>query len=248
LVPASSALPAVPAEIPEEWGINTEAKRAGVTRAQAARGVKHGLLAAIPMICRDTACPYKDFCPAQQRGEVKHGDRCVKEIGEIMDAAERYYAEFAVDPTDSHQRVDAVQIQQLIFMETLMNRASMLLAKGDLVEVIDVAYSPDGQDILQQPQLHRAAEALPKLQRRHGEILQQLMATRKDKVAMQQGGAQSIDQVLATMLGRARQVMARNELLREGKLDEAQDAGFRYGIEQNPVQALPSETIENEPA
>lgn len=219
--------------MPDEWKL-TPAKEAMV-RSNTGKAVKHGLLSSIPMICRDTSCPYKDFCVFQQQGMVKQGDRCIKEISEITQAADEYYREFDVDPMDVEHRVDRVQIEQLIFTEVMIKRCEMLLAKGDIVETIDIAFSPDGQDILQQPQLHKAAEALPKYQKRHTEILNQLMATRKDKAALEQTGGQSIDKMLAQMLLRAQQVSARQQMMRDGKHEEAIELGFTYGIESHPV-------------
>lgn len=180
-------------------------------------------------------------------GQVTKGERCVKEIGQIMEAMDSYLSEFTIDPTDPGQRVDRIQVQQLITLEILMDRAQMLLSSGDLVETIDVAFSPDGQDILQQPQLHKAAEALPKLQRRHNEILQLLMATRKNKVDMQQSTGETIDKMLAKMLLNAQSVKARMEMMRSGQLIEAERMGIEYGIKANPVIVLPTqETIDHE--
>lgn len=227
-------LPAVVPEVPEEWGLSSPKRKAQVEKAQTAGALKHGILATIPMVCRDYACPYKAHCLYQQRGEVTAGERCVLEIGKLIRAADQYYAEFGVDPTDPDQRVDAVLIQQLLTLEILLDRCNMLLATGNLVEDIDVAMNPNG-DVISQPQLHKAAEALPKLQRRQNEILTLLSATRKDKFAQAATIGMSIDQWTKQMLDRAQMVDARLAHLRAGDRKIAEDMGIQYALEAHQI-------------
>ena len=215
---------------PDDWGLATPERQAMLSQAKAMRGLKHGILASMPMICRDTECPVKQHCTYQKQGLVKKGDRCIPEIALLMDGAEKYYREFAIDPTDPEARVDAVQVQQLLFLEVLMDRCTKLLATDNLVEMVDIAFSPDGQDVLTQPSLHKAMDALPKLQRRHSEILRELMATRKDKHAMATSTGMTMDQMMKQMIQNAAQVKARQELMRRGELKKAEDMGFEYGI------------------
>jgi hypothetical protein len=232
LVPVDPAVVAAPGnlEIPEEWGVNTPQRIEQVRKSKKAASVKHGLLSSIPMICRDTECPYKAHCVYQKRGEVVAGDRCVLEIGKLMSSAEQYYAEFGIDPTDPGQRTDAVIVQQILTLEILINRCEMLLATGNLVEEIDVAMNPSG-DVIQQPQLHKAAEALPKLQHHHNQKLNLLMATRKDKIQAAATIGMSIDQFTKQMLERAQMVDARLAHMRAGENEAAEKLGIKYALE-----------------
>jgi hypothetical protein len=226
--------------LPSEWKIDTPKKLEAVKSSISSRSVKHGILSSIPMICRDHDCPYKHHCVYQQRGEVTRGDRCVLEIGKLMEASDRYYSEFAVDPTDPGQRVDGVLIQQLLTLEILIDRCTMLLSSGNLIEEIDVAMNPAGE-VIQQPQLHKAAEALPKLQRRHNEILQLLSATRKDKIAASGSQGMGIDQFTKQLIERAQITAARAALIREGNYADAETMGYKYGVDQH------ADTIDQEP-
>lgn len=241
----STALATNAPEVPEEWGISTPKRIAQLKSARANVGnVKHGLLSTIPMICRDNSCPVKQHCVYQQRGEVTAGERCILEIGKLTEGHDRYLQEFKVDALDPEQRVDNVQIQQLLSMEIIIGRCEMLLSSGNLIEEVEVAMNPQG-DVITQPMLHKAAELLPKLQRRHSEILQQLVATRKDKITVANVTGINIADFTKQLLERAQQVAARQQLMRDGKLEEADKLGIAYGIAQH--LELEGETIDHPP-
>jgi hypothetical protein len=222
--------PAVVPSVPEEWAITTPKRAQQMERVRAGQGnIKHGLLASIPMVCRNSRCPVKQFCEYQAAGEVTEGDRCIKEIGRITEGFDRYLNEFKLDPLDPGARADLIQVEQLVMNETLITRAEQLLAVGNLIEEVEVAMNPQG-DVITQPMLHKAAEFLPKLQRRHNEILQLLLATRKDKLAAAASVGINIADFTRDLIVKAQQVAARQELMRQGKLKEAEEMGFQYGI------------------
>ena len=234
LVPLDPQLPAVRAdEVPDDWGLTSPKRAEQIAKARRNQGgVKHGILSTIPMECRAERCPYASLCSFQLAGEVVAGERCVLEIGRITESHDRYLREFKLDPLDPEMRADLIQVQQLISMEVMMGRAEMALAKGNLIEDVEVAMNPQG-DVITQPMLHKAAEFLPKIQRRHNEILQLLLATRKDKLAAEQSMGMSVADFTKDFLQKAQTVAARQALMREGKHKEAEDMGFKYGLDSH---------------
>lgn len=234
-VPTSEAL-----GVPEEWGLGTSKRQAQLKRARhGTGGVRHGVLSTIPMVCKDYACPFKAQCVFQQRGEVTAGERCILEIGKLTEWSERYYREFGVDPTNPEQRADAVIIQQLLMTEIVIERCQMALSSGDLIEDIEVAMNPQG-DVISQPMVHKAAELLPKYQRRQNELLGLMLATRKDKVATTGQSGATVNDILRQLIERASMAAARQQLMRDGHYKEAETVGFQYGLDAHKVEALPA--------
>jgi hypothetical protein len=98
--------------------------------------------------------------------------------------------------------------------------------------------------VISQPQLHKAAEALPKFMRKQNETLQLLAATRKDKLQAAASIGMSIDQFTKQLIDRAQMVDARLSHMRQGELLKAEEIGVEYSMQAHQIDeiALEDET------
>ena len=147
---------------------------------------KHGMFAAVPIICKGPDCTYKDVCMVSQ-AERTVGQRCPMEIAAILSRYEQWCAHFDIntvqDVIDSKDLVDATLIKDLVNIEVQMLRVENKIAlNGDFMSDtlldIDKKCTPYYGKIVS-PE----TEFLMTLQDKKIKILNQLNATRKDKAA-----------------------------------------------------------------
>ena len=147
---------------------------------------KHGMFAAVPIVCKGPDCAYKDVCMVSQ-AERTVGQRCPMEIAAILSRYEQWCAHFDIntvqDVIDSKDLVDATLIKDLVNIEVQMLRVENKIAlNGDFMSDtlldIDKKCTPYYGKIVS-PE----TEFLMTLQDKKIKILNQLNATRKDKAA-----------------------------------------------------------------
>lgn len=170
------------------WGLNASTMNEVVNIGKVYTS-KHGLFASIPIICRGTACPYKDTCMVK-KSERKVGQRCPMEIAAIMSRFTQYCQHFEIDidlPTVAPEDlVDVSLIKDLVTIEVAMMRAENKIAmNGDFMAStlldIDKKCNPYFGQVVSPEQEH-----LILLQEKKQKVMNQLNATRKDHAKQNQ--------------------------------------------------------------
>lgn len=164
-------------ELPSTWKVSAET-RGMIQQSIEVYNTKHGLYAAIPMMCKGDRCPYASICPLLDAGNDPTGSRCPLEIALIMKRYEEYKEEFGVD-TDNV--VDMGFIRDLVDFDVQLFRADNRIAmQGDFIENVTVTVTEDGQEITA-PQISKAAEYKEKILSKKHKVLQLMHSTRSDK-------------------------------------------------------------------
>lgn len=165
-------------ELPDAWGSSDKMKSA-LRRSLASSQVKHGLFAAIPMVCRGAnRCAYADTCGLAMQQMEPEGERCPIEISHILTKFQAYTEELGVDQSNI---VDMTLVKDLIDLDVQIARADNKLAiDGDFIQMITVTITEDGDEI-QNPAIHKAVEFKNALLKKRHDVLQLLHSTRKDK-------------------------------------------------------------------
>jgi len=186
----NSSLPDVSNKSGEEllaamWGLNPS-KTKQVSNISKVYYSKHGMFAAIPILCRDKDCMYKDVCMVDPTQRVV-GQRCPMEIAALVTRFNQWCQHFEIDTSgdtiESKDLVDATLIKDLVNIEIQILRAENKIAlSGDfmgqtLLEIDKKCNAYYGTIITPE------SEFLMTLQDKKMKILNQLNATRKDKAA-----------------------------------------------------------------
>jgi len=146
-------------------------------------GLKHGLFAHIPLICRGNVCPYKSACPIENKPV---GERCPVEIGAILSRFESLCNHFGIrfnEKGEVHVEdvVDSSMIRDLVDLEIQILRADNKLAiDGDFIGKTVKSVSEQGQ-VYYDDIVTPAAEFKMVLLKQKNKVLEKLNATRKDK-------------------------------------------------------------------
>lgn len=167
------------------WGLTPE-KTKQVSNISKVYFTKHGMFAAIPIICRGVDCVYKDVCMVDPT-ERTVGSRCPMEIAALITRFNQWCQHFNInidgESIESKDLVDATLVKDLVNIEIQILRAENKIAlSGDfmgetLIEVDKKCNAYYGTVITPE------SEFLMTLQDKKMKILNQLNATRKDKAA-----------------------------------------------------------------
>lgn len=165
------------------WGLSA----AEITQAKMSSEkykMKHGMFASVPLICKDSKCPYAKVCSIPS-GQRTTGGRCPVEIGAILTRFEYWCRHFGLNIEEEFIRdedlVDATLIRDLVDNEIQTMRAENKLAiTGDFIaetlSTVDNKGNPWYVDTVT-PE----AEFKMTLQEKRYKIFNQLNSTRKDK-------------------------------------------------------------------
>lgn len=166
-----------PSELPKGW--HTSPKQiAAIKAAVAMNNTKHGLYAAIPMLCKGEECPYAKVCPLINEMLAPTGERCPLEIAIILRKYKDYKKEFEVDEDDI---IDMNLIKDMVDLDVQMFRAENKMAiDGDFVEDIVVTVTDSGE-VITNPQLSKASEYKDKVMKKKHEVMKLMHSTRSDK-------------------------------------------------------------------
>lgn len=146
--------------------------------------MKHGMFASVPLICKDSKCPYAKVC-AIPNGQRTLGSRCPVEIGAILSRFEHWCVHFGINIENEFIKdedlVDATLIRDLVDNEIQTIRAENKLAIsgdfiGETLNTVDNKGNPWYENTIT-PE----AEFKLTLQDRRYKIFNQLNSTRKDK-------------------------------------------------------------------
>lgn len=164
-------------QMPSTWKVSNETKGM-IAQSLEIYNTKHGLYAAIPMVCRGEKCPYAEVCPLVSGGMDPSGSRCPLEIGLIMKRFEEYKTEFNIDEEDV---VDMGLVKDLVDYDVQLFRAENRIAmQGDFIEDVVVSVQDNGREITA-PQISKAAEYKEKIATKKHKVLQLMHSTRSDK-------------------------------------------------------------------
>lgn len=164
-------------ELPSTWKVSAET-RGMIQQSIEIYNTKHGLYAAIPMMCKGDRCPYASVCPLLDGGMDPTGSRCPLEIGLIMKRYEEYKQEFSIDEGNI---VDMGLVKDLVDYDVQLFRAENRIAmQGDFIEDVVVTVTEGGQEITA-PQISKAAEYKEKIMTKKHKVLQLMHSTRSDK-------------------------------------------------------------------
>lgn len=167
------------------WGLDKN-KTKQVSNISKVYFSKHGMFAAIPIICRENDCVYKDVCMVDPSQRIK-GSRCPMEIAALITRFNQWCQHFNInadgDTIEPKDLVDATLIKDLVNTEIQILRAENKIAlSGDfmgqtIIEIDKKCTAYYGNTITPE------SEFLMTLQDKKMKILNQLNATRKDKAA-----------------------------------------------------------------
>jgi hypothetical protein len=165
------------------WGMHPAVAKVAVESARV-YSMKHGMFAGVPIICKDTKCPYAEVCTIDVSFRIV-GKRCPMEAGAIMARYNAWCKHFEIDLTGKKIKdedlVDATLIRDLVENEIQTLRAENRIAMnadfiGKTLADIDNKGSAYYEDTVT-PE----AEYLNTLQDKRYKILNLLNSTRKDK-------------------------------------------------------------------
>lgn len=164
-------------ELPSTWKVSNETKGM-IAQSLEIYNTKHGLYAAIPMVCKGERCPYAEVCPLVSGGMDPSGSRCPLEIGLIMKRYDEYVNEFDINEDDV---VDMGLVKDLVDYDVQLFRAENRIAmQGDFIEDVVVSVQDNGREITA-PQISKAAEYKEKIATKKHKVLQLMHSTRSDK-------------------------------------------------------------------
>lgn len=217
--------------LPSMWKQNTQGLE-NVKKARQTIGLKHGMFASVPIICKGRSCPYFQTCWIPE-ADLQVGERCPIEIGAILERFDKYCAQLNIVPED--EIVDAGLVKDVVDIEIMMVRADGLLAKdGNLIEEVVAGISPKGQEYYK-PEIHPAVELKEKLRKEKTRILNQLNATRKDN--KDSGGmANDPSSVAARIIAKVRDLDKQGVIIDASPQEDSIDAELVEEVKTDELQ------------
>lgn len=163
-------------QLPAAWA-STSHQVDQVRRHMKMFGLKHGMLANVPMVCRNTQCPLAAVCSIPQH-QRPTGDRCPIEIAAIIDGYDKYTHELGLTEEDYFDRT---QVRDLVDIEVKLLRTRGVLASAEhFIEWVAIGTDSSGK-LLEAPQLHKATDYEERLLNRKAKIMSDLNSTRKQR-------------------------------------------------------------------
>lgn len=170
------------------FGINSSAINSITTTASRYK-LSHGKFAGVPIICKDTDCPYIETCTIPPAERLVN-QRCIQELGAIVARFEYWCTHFDIDPlsTNKADLVDLSLIQDMVNLEVKELRADQKMAiSADIIEKSVSEVDRKG-NVYYENVLNPVAEYQSSLMAKRHKILQLLNSTRKDKASQMDKG------------------------------------------------------------
>jgi hypothetical protein len=187
-------------DFPDTWPDPSDKSKEAMRLAGAMFSTKHGLFAAIPLVCKGEQCPYAKTCIAVYYDTAPTGERCPIEI---MDIKNKFMALVQSLQLDENNMANTTLLKELIDSEIMIDRANKIIAStGDLIVDVVAVVSESGEAYTR-PEIHKAVEIKDKYVKRKNEILQLLNSTPKDKAKMDDLNRIDPSQYAADILARA---------------------------------------------
>lgn len=183
------------------WALSRKGTTA-VSASMSMLSTKHGFYSAIPIMCKNNACPYKATCEIYKNGLAPEGEPCPVEIAKIFTLYDKYSGELQIRDTDE---VDKTLLRDLINYEIMLARCDAKVAEeGDFVQLVAFAATEDGS-VLERPELSKAVEFREKISKKKYDILQLLNSTRKDKADQNLNVSFSPTQIVEDLMSKAKE-------------------------------------------
>ena len=163
------------------WGIDPDV----AARSSRVFSMSHGMFAGVPIVCKDSTCPYVDVCTVDPSDRIV-GTRCPMEAGAIVERFNAWCRHFKIDlsgPTiKDGDLADVSLIKDLVELEVQILRAENRIAlNGDFIGKTIVQIDNTGR-VYRENTVTPEAEYKMALHDKKYKVLQLLNATRKDKV------------------------------------------------------------------
>ena len=145
--------------------------------------MKHGMLAGVPLLCKDEECKYISVCTVDKLYRRK-AMRCPMEIAALISRMEYYCRHFELSDEElPEEAVDRTLIRQLCDLEIQILRADNKIAiDGDFISRSLIDETKKSGLLIYEDKISPATAFKIDLYNKHGKILQLLASTRKDKV------------------------------------------------------------------
>lgn len=159
------------------WGHSAtgiEAKKAAMTMLS----TKTGMYARIPLICKGDCCPYAETCNMINYDLAPVGEACPVEAAQIELRYSAYNEDFDLSNSSF---TDRVLVSELINLDIMAERCKALMTKEEVPVIEVVSGISESGDTFSRPEVSKHFEAYEKTLKKREEILQLMMATRKDK-------------------------------------------------------------------
>lgn len=144
----------------------------------------HGMLASVPLLCKDQDCPYKDVCTISPQHRTV-GQRCPMEAAALVTRFQQYCEHFDLEmsnPTPD-ELIDMSLVNDLVEVEVQMMRASNRIAiNGDFISRTIGSVDQKGK-VYYEDAVDPAAEYNDRLKEKRWKIYRLLDSTRKDKAS-----------------------------------------------------------------
>lgn len=162
------------------WGVNPDV----AVKASKAITMKHGMFAGVPIICKDSTCPYKTVCTVDPADRLI-GTRCPMEAGAIVARFNAWCAHFKIDLSGATIKdgdlADVSLIKDLVENEIQTIRAENRIAMNADFIGMTIAQIDNKGKVYKEATVTPEAEYKMNLQEKRYKVLQLLNATRKDK-------------------------------------------------------------------
>ena len=180
-----------------------------------------------PMICKASDCVMAKRCPLEKIGKAPLAKVCPVELMLVNRWKDEYIHGMDVDWSD---RVDRMQVIELIEIDLVKNRASNMLAEHGLTQEVFVGIDDTGSPV-NQTIVNLAFEVKQTLSNRRSKVLKEMIATRESKAKFLKDVGRTPDEYAASLRERA------EELEKKHVNDKIIDAEEIIEITEEPEQA-----------
>jgi len=142
--------------------------------------MKHGVSAAIPMICGGQKCPNK-LCPFHDNKNWPLGKQCLVETRMVQSLTKSYMEDLAVDPESP---TEMVLINKLVECDLIDFRANLGLSGGadeEAATLLSTSVVDNGKTMSESVALHPLLEAKSRAHKERMQILDSMATTRREK-------------------------------------------------------------------
>lgn len=173
------------------WGhsvVGVEAKKA----AMAMLSTKTGLFAKVPIVCKQSDCPYEATCGLLEYDLAPLGEKCPVETAMIETRWNYYMEDYNLDEASF---TDQTLVAELINIDVMLERCKAILSKEQLPITDVVAGMTESGEEYTRPEVSKAYELYERCLNRKDKILDNMLGTRRSQKG-QQGNTLSVNEML----------------------------------------------------
>lgn len=176
------------------WGMTEKGKRA-LRKSNHMNRLKHGMYAAIPILCKKKECPYTDVCYLDIEERPK-GEKCPVEASTIEKLVDDYCQDLEVSKDDA---IELSMVRNLIDIDISILRCNKKLAvDADIVKNVVVAVTENDTPITK-PEIAKAYELQNRLVYQRNQLLRELNSTPKAKADSESNNIEDASTIVAMM-------------------------------------------------